>query len=988
MGRVLSVVDRRLQRLVALKQIAIEVRERPGMDQRFAREAFITAALEHPAIVPIFDAGEQPDGGMYYTMRLIRGHTLTAALQAADGLAGRLGLLRHFLVACEAVAYAHSQGVIHRDLKPDNILVGEFGETQIVDWGLARRSDEAEGDFTGAASPDAAYTIAGTVVGTPAYMSPEQARGETADSRSDIWSLGVILYELIAGVPPIRRENTDEVLAAVRAAEIPSLSAKQPAAPKELVAIVERALHAEPSARYVSARAMAADIGHFLDGRRVTAYRYSLWQELLRRARPFRTPLLVAAAFSVLLLVLAIWAFWRTGQQRDLAVAAERRTREALVSADDSLAQALTEQALAAHAADAQPEAEVLAAHALVRGDSPDARGVLASFGFSVRPRLIGRSDLPPCRVTRVRSDGHLLCLQEKAVSVFAGQPLQLLWSLDLQAQDATWMEDGQRIALTDVMARNFLLNANDGSVDSQPGSQPMPAGWLESEASRTAVFFTVDGLSLVTRDLPATSWVQPCGKGLNHLAASLGRRRQRIAVLCKEGRIAILSARGEMLRWIETEFRGDRAVLIGLAMSPDETQLVLSSAEGDVYTFDLESNRRMLHRRLNVGILQRVVFAPDSQRVLIIGDRGGSVVWQTRSGSIIRRLPASRDQSAAWSPDGRELFVVGDQLRHWSLPPELPPLRLVEPVLPGLAGAAISPTKDRLALARGDGSLEVLDTASGALLFRDRFQQGVLKGVQFLSGGTEIVAWAAGRPALRRYDASGRILQTQELVPLRRVIKLPGGWLFTLTASGAPWAYGPGGDREKHQIPVKRLIIDAAEAADGRAVVLIDDGGQVLKIEDGSPPRLRPLVKHSGASVVALSSDGARIVTADSQQAEVRDLSTLSLVRTVAIEGSRIQDAALSPDGEWLATGDLSGVTRVYSLRDGRCRATLHGHNGRVSQVSFSADGSLLVTASWDGSARLWSMRVLAQDPGELVTKVEAEWGLDLSTVQRASFR
>lgn len=301
MGVVRAAHDRLLGREVAHKRA---LRHTDGtIIARFVREAKITAFLEHPAIVPVYDAGTGDDGEPYYTMRLVRGKVFTEAIAQAASLADRLRLLRHFHDVCEAVGYAHRHGIVHRDLKPDNVLVGEFGETQVVDWGLARRLDEqvppatSVGGPPGSSGNEAAaqhesgdsVTQVGAVVGTPIYMSPEQARGDVADQRSDVWGLGVILWQILCGETP-----STATAAALRRGEVASsgeVAARLPAgAPRDLVAIMRRALAPDPAERYVDAKAMADDVATYLDGGLVAAHAYSPWEQLSRLVKTWRGP--------------------------------------------------------------------------------------------------------------------------------------------------------------------------------------------------------------------------------------------------------------------------------------------------------------------------------------------------------------------------------------------------------------------------------------------------------------------------------------------------------------------------------------------------------------------------------------------------------------------------------------------------------------------------------------------------------------------------
>ena len=217
LGAVFVALDAELHREVALKQILDAHADDPTSRQRFLLEAEITGGLEHPGIVPVYGLGTYGDGRPYYAMRFIRGDSLKEAIDrfhADDGLKSDPGrrslglhkLLRRFLDVCNAIDYAHSRGVLHRDIKPGNIIVGRHGETLVVDWGLAKATGDSaesaeERTLRPSSASGSAETLPGSALGTPAYMSPEQARGELdrLGPRSDVYSLGATLYCLLTG---------------------------------------------------------------------------------------------------------------------------------------------------------------------------------------------------------------------------------------------------------------------------------------------------------------------------------------------------------------------------------------------------------------------------------------------------------------------------------------------------------------------------------------------------------------------------------------------------------------------------------------------------------------------------------------------------------------------------------------------------------------------------------------------------------------------
>jgi serine/threonine-protein kinase len=357
LGAVFVAFDCELHREVALKQIHEEHADDPFSRERFIAEAEITGGLEHPGVVPVYGLGADARGHPYYAMRFIKGDSLKAAIarfhahQSSKQDPGRRSLelrklLHRFTDVCNAADYAHSRGVIHRDLKPTNIIVGKHGETLVVDWGLAKsvgRADRSIGEQTIApSSSGSSETQPGSVLGTPAYMSPEQARGELnrLGPRSDVYSLGATLYCLLTGRPPFEAEDIGSVLHAVEQGQFPRPSRLDPALDKALEAVCLKAMATVPKDRYPTPRALADDLDRWMADEPVTAWREPLSRRARRWGRRNRTAVaaaLVALVFGVV--GLSAVAAVQTRARADIAqsLASETRAHAALDAANKQL---------------------------------------------------------------------------------------------------------------------------------------------------------------------------------------------------------------------------------------------------------------------------------------------------------------------------------------------------------------------------------------------------------------------------------------------------------------------------------------------------------------------------------------------------------------------------------------------------------------------------------------------------------------------------
>jgi serine/threonine-protein kinase len=347
LGAVFVALDEELHREVALKQILDQHADDPTSRQRFLQEAEITGALEHPGIVPVYGLGTYGDGRPYYAMRFVRGDSLKEAIErfhADEGLRTDVGrrsielnkLLRRFLDVCNAIEYAHSRGVLHRDIKPGNVIVGRHGETLVVDWGLAKATGRAEPGIGERTLPPCSgsgsiETLPGSAMGTPAYMSPEQATGDLdrLGPASDVYCLGATLYCLLAGKAPFEGDDVGALLVAVQKGEFPPPRRHDSRIDKALEAVCKKAMALRPQDRYASARALADDVERWLAGEPVIAWPEP-WTRRSRRWLGRHRSVIGAVAIAAPVAIVSL----------SMIVANERLTNEQLAANNKELAAA------------------------------------------------------------------------------------------------------------------------------------------------------------------------------------------------------------------------------------------------------------------------------------------------------------------------------------------------------------------------------------------------------------------------------------------------------------------------------------------------------------------------------------------------------------------------------------------------------------------------------------------------------------------------
>ncbi|MDC0720255.1 WD40 repeat domain-containing serine/threonine protein kinase [Nannocystis bainbridge] len=969
MGRVYLARDRQLGRMVALKEAHDD-----ALARRLAREVRVTAGLEHPSIVTVYDEARGSDGRPFYTMRLMRGRPLSQLLAERRTAAARIELLPHYLDACHALAYAHAHAVIHRDLKPANIMIGAYGETQVVDWGIARRLADASDDV------DADATCPGAILGTPAYMSPEQARGEPADRRADVWGLGAVLHELLSGAPP---RHAVETMATELPAPAPALPRD---VPQELAAIVARATAPDRDARYPDAGALAVDVAAFLAGRRVHAHRYSALEIGLRFARAWRVPLRVAGGALLVIATLVVLGTLRLQAQRDRALAAEDEARTALAASDRNLAAALVAQARAADERGAHAAKEVIATHALRLVDSPEARGILAGARAAARPMRLATAALPDCYPLLALAVDDVVCAEGTSLRrLIAGSER---WRAHLPKPIRELRVDGERLwsishgfELTTLsLATGALQDEAWDIIDFNVGAAwPVPAEWL--------------GTGMAQPHL-----VNVCGD--THLVGMSGLVDGRHVLLCADGRLGRLSP--TVLAEFATSL--DPAPFVSfthLELTDDARRAIVAGVQGRLVVADLTTGETWIAAPTRPSPVQRIALAPAGDRAAVVRERGGVELLALPDLRPLGTIAATGVRDVRVLDDGSVLVADGRGVTRWALPAA--PRTGILADAHGLSGVVFSPDGRTLVTTHGEGRALVWDVETGARRHVLEIGTGTVKAGTFLLDGERfaVVDAGAGPSGPHVFDRATGTLQWRPPGPLlahwradrnegypgdhvfplmgRRVAVLAGDVLmFALYARGF---LAVDVDTQSDVATVdcpEHEWQDLAGAPGASRAVLVSVAGAVVVVDPGASLRCRPVPVPDGVVAADVSPDGRTVVVGG--RGYLARLDDDRLRWQVAHPGVWPLDVSLSPDGRWIASSGPDDVARVWDAETGALRAVLSGHHARVASVDFSLDGRTLATGSWDGAARLWDLAALDLPAGTLAREAEATWGLSLA--------
>ena len=1008
-GRVVRAHDRHLGRTVAVKEL---LRTNELAEAMFVREAMITARLQHPGIVPVHEAGRWPNGDPYYVMKMVSGRTLKEVITETRTLADRLALIPHVIAVAEAVGYAHSQEVIHRDLKPANVLLGEYGETVVIDWGLARdlRSNDATPQ-PGATGSGDGRTVTGRVVGTPQYMSPEQARGDAVDARADVYALGAMLYEVLGARAPVGGDSAQEIIERVLAGPPEPLRRVAPGVPADLDAIVKKAMARAPADRYPSARELAADLKRFQTGQLVTAQVYGRVNLARRWIRKNRGYVALATAALAALAMIAIGLVRRVVEERTLAEARGQQAEIARAAAEDRKNQLVLAQAQAALTRDPTaalawlknfPIDDAAVPRIATLLDEAEAGGI-ARHVWRHNDWVVGVAvSRDGSKVATAVRDGKVRVLD--AVSgeerILGHRPMLHAVAFDALAtrlltadsSGKVWMWNlgsGKGAELGEHESRELKFENAAGGMMATRASDGTIKLW---DLDRGEVVDELFG-ELPTDERTATAWDGIRGElrlsgGLDGRIllwkGAVAREVTRLPgpaqhlVMTPDGRRA-LAADGKSVFWIDLERGATLPVaermkkIAQLAIDPTGRRAAVAGGDPDVILVELEDGK-VSRQRGHSDALYGAIWDGRGERLVTPSDDGTVRVWDLDTGdSRVLRGHDDDVYAAAMTPDGHTIATASldGSARLWQIGDR-------KTVVVGQLGEVMKAAPlgdDRVRVISTSDPMQVTDVDLRLRTRTVRLETPLFGGAKpdISADGTTVVMPTRPHNVIVWREDQRRELETPRHT-IASSISRDGQRAITLERGGAMRVYEANGTRLLRE---KSPALYLTMRPDGqRAAAIGPEAVELIDTLTGETVAELPLAQHGfthGKRNVHFTTDGNRVVIGDLSGIRVwnvDDHSVTPLARSTYLHDRTVT----SPDGMLIAGGVEDRAVRVWDLRTGQERVTLRGHRDLVSGIAFSPDGKHLATGSYDHTVRVWNLatadaRVLSGHVGPVWT-------------------